>query len=345
MAFRSTTPADHTAIAALLARGFHMPPGNWFENERAQAWKYWDPREGWEGSRSFVMESGGKMLAHGCVWPMPVVDLNQAWKGIYLIDWVADPGAPAGVGIALLQKVLKLGDAICAIGGSAETRAIMPRIGFKPYNDMWFAARPLRSMRQMSTHQHRNWKLPARLLRNSFWNWRAPHAPPRGWTTKRCRPRDLPSELWPQPAVDLAVGARAAATFEYLLASPWARFEFFEIRRDERPFGYFCLAFAVGQARVADIWINSRDPGDWSAAYLLAVEEARRHPDAAEITAVASVEWARQGMVNAGFRIFETLPVTFLGSGAFPGESKNFYLQMIDADFSFLHSGEPEYRT
>jgi hypothetical protein len=346
MNFRATSEADHEAIAALLTRVFQAGPDNLFYSRQHQSWKYWQPRSGWEGSRSFVLEQDRKLLAHGCVWPLPIRGADRAWNGIYLIDWAADPAAPAGVGIALLRRIAALGDAVCAIGGSEMTRAIMPKIGFRPYNEMWFGARPLRPLRQAATHQSRDWKLPARLVRNAVRAWLPPARPPQGWSAAPCPAEEIPEHLWPQPQAELAVGARQPGLFRYLQKSPWADFAFFQVSRNGALAGYFCLSFAVGQARIADLWLPSRSPGDWAAAYLLAIGRAKqRWSNAAEITASSAVPWGQEALALAGFRIFAQDPITFYGAHGFPGTSQRFHLQMVDADFCFLHTGAAEYRT
>jgi len=346
MIFRPTTETDHPAIADLLTRSFRMRPGNLFHSLPHQRWKYWQPRADWTGPRSYVFENEGKLLAHGCVWPMPVEGPERRWNAIYLIDWGTDPSAPAGTGIALLRRIAALTDAICAIGGSEMTRAIMPKIGFRSYNDFSMAARPLRPLRQFATHQNRGWKLPARVVRNALWSAWPRSTAPRGWKAVACRPDEIPESLWPQPDAALATPERTAVLFAYLAESPWAQYAQFRLERDGVPAGYLCLSFAAGQARVADVWLPSRDPDDWRVAYVLAIAEARRlWSDAAEIVASCSVAWGLEGLTRAGFRVIARDPITFYGLNGFPGNSSSFHLQMIDADFSFLHTGEIEYRT
>jgi Acetyltransferase (GNAT) domain len=346
MNFRATTEADHEAIAELMTRVFGNESAALYHSRPHQYWKYWQPRAGWSEPRSYVLENGGKMLAHGCVWPMPVATRDRKWKGIYLIDWAADPAAPAGIGIVLLRRVAELGDAICAIGGSEMTRAIMPKIGFRAFNEMWTGARPLRPMAQILTHQSRNWKLAARLVRNTAWRWNPWPAPPRGWSAEATTARQIPAELWPRPDSDFAVGSRDAEVFDYLAQSPWAKCALFRLDRDRAPAGYFCLTLAGRQARVADLWLTSRSAEDWAAALLVAAREARRlWREAAEITASASLPWSQEGLKLAGFRAISKDAILFYSRDGFAGEATRFHLQMLDSDFSFLHGVGEEYRT
>ena len=341
--FRATTPADHPRVADLLARVFHLAPDHPMRNESLQHWKYWQPHPWWDGSRSYVLERDGVLAAHGSIWPMRLRAGDRDWRGIFLTDWAAAPAEPAGVGIALLRRIAALTEVVCAIGGTEMTQAIMPKIGFRPFNEMWFGVRPLRPFLQARTHPFRNWKLPARWLRNTAWSLWPPAPVPPGWSTVACAPRDIPDSLWPGPGPDLTVGGRDARLLEYYQESPWAASVFRGAVRNGELAGYFCLTFPAGQARVADLWTPSRSPEDWRALYALALAEARRNPEAVEITAVHSTPWGQQALLGAGFRIPEKHPILFCGANDFLAGRNSIHMQMIDADFGFVRGSRPEY--
>jgi hypothetical protein len=342
--FRQATPDDFEPIAELSSRVFQLPAENPFRNRAYQHWKYWRPHPDWDGSRSYVIERDGRLVAHGCTWPMHFRSAARDWRGQFLIDWVADP-AVAGIGIVLLKRTASLVEGVCAIGGSEMTRVIMPKFGFRPYNEAWFFARPLRPLLQIRTHQFRNWKLPLRLARNTVHRYWPPLPGADGWSFTECAPSAIPETIWPKPGPGLLVGIRHAALFDYLLECPAVRFRFFQLSRASRPAGYCCLASVHHQTRIADLWVDSEKQEDWTAAYATAFQAALRDPEAAEILTMSSLPVARQALLACGMRVLEKIPMLFYGTAEFLAAGTSFHMQMIDSDFACMHENGPEYRT
>jgi hypothetical protein len=340
--FRATTPADFEQIAELGTRAFEIEPANPFYDRDYQHWKYWKPHPDWDGSRSYVIDRDGKMAAHGCTWPMRFETVSRQWRGQYLIDWAAD-ASTAGVGILLLRRTAALVDGVCAIGGSAMTRAIMPKIGFRPFNAMWFMVRPLHPLLQIRTHQFRNWKLPLRLARNTMWRYWPPIPAAPGWAVVNCAPEDIPESLWPQPAGSSVVCGRSAGQFDFLLQCPAVRFSFHGLSRQGKLAGYFCLAVTQRQVRIVDLWTPSNTIEDWTAAYAGALRTALRVPGAAEAVTASSFPLGQQALLHCGFRVLETAPVSLYGSKEFLSCGESFHIQMVDSDFSFVHGNRTEY--
>ncbi|MBI3680696.1 MAG: hypothetical protein HY235_09895 [Acidobacteria bacterium] len=342
--FRPASPGDFEAIADLTTRVFRLSPDNPFRDRAYQHWKYWRQHPDWGGSRSYVIELGGRIVAHGCTWPMRLLSAAREWKGQFLIDWVADPETP-GAGISLLKRTANLVDGVCAIGGSEMTRAILPKFGFRPYNEAWFFARPLRPFLQTRTHQFNNWKLPLRWARNTWWRWWPPLPPGREWRAIEQAPGALGEHLWPKPSPDSLIGVRHAALFEYLLACPAVKFRFYQLARQDRPCGYCCLSLVHHQVRIADLWVESKEEDDWKAAYRAAFEAALLDPEAAEVITMSSMPLARKALLGCGFRLLDKIPIAFFGTKEFLAAGTAFHLQMIDSDFSSMHGTGPEYRT
>jgi hypothetical protein len=340
--FRETTPNDFEAIAELCTRVFQIPPSNPFYDRDYQYWKYWKPHPDWTGSRSYVLERLGVLSAHGCTWPMRLQSSSRLWRGQYLIDWAADASA-VGAGVLLMRRTAQLVDAVGAIGGSAMTQAILPKMGFRPFNSMWFLVRPLHPLLQFRTHQFRNWKLPIRLARNAFWCSWPPLPAARGWSVVSCSPKDISEDLWPQSSGSLVVCGRSAEQFDFLLQCPAVKFSFHGLARRDELMGYFCLALTNCQVRIVDLWIRTTAPEDWTAAYAMAVRAASRVPGAAEAVTVSSMAQSQQALIRCGFRITGKFPVTFYGSKEFLECAEAFHLQMIDSDCSFVHGSRVEY--
>src|SRR5579863_3890231 len=95
--FRATTPSDARAISELLTAVFGPSGDNAGSSQKAMSWKYWSPHPFWEGSRSYVVESEGRILAHGAVVPQWARWNGNRFRWFHLIDWAATPDVP-GVG-------------------------------------------------------------------------------------------------------------------------------------------------------------------------------------------------------------------------------------------------------
>jgi hypothetical protein len=140
------------------------------------------------------------------------------------------------------------------------------------------------------------------------------------------------------------MGARDAAMFDHLLACPAVKSRFYRLSHEGKERGYFCLSFVSNEARIADLWAHGNED-DWTCAYGLALREALCDPEAAEIETVASSPVECAALARCGFRTYDRYPIEMLGSKAFLERSQSFHLQMVDADFAFVHESYPEYRT
>src|SRR5579864_1265322 len=123
--FRATTPADASAIAAFLQRIFEAGPAEPIVDPRMMEWKYWRERPGWQGSRSYVLERAGEIIAHGAAWPSNI--MPAAIPSFFLIDWAASADSP-GAGVSLMKHMTKIVPVIFLFGGTEialKTRTAM----------------------------------------------------------------------------------------------------------------------------------------------------------------------------------------------------------------------------
>jgi hypothetical protein len=115
--------------------------------------------------------------------------------------------------------------------------------------------------------------------------------------------------------------------------------EFHTVECEGSPRGYFLLAHAPGQCRIADFYVDSDDPADLRILLQLAVREAARHPEATEVITIASDPLAAQALVACGFHPRGASEIRVLPSKgvAIPDQPVRF--QMIDNDAAWLHAG------
>lgn len=294
-------------------------------------WKYWDRRDDWQEPRAYVLERDGAITAHAGLWPLVIGDA----RGVHMIDWASAPESP-GAGLLLVQKLAAMFDFIIAIGGSDMTRTILPAYGFAEYTRQWTAARPLRPLRQILTHQHRNWKLLPRFLRNTKW---APGSlDVTDWKAEEIAPKDVPDNAYFAP--------RSVAFFEYLLRCPAARLHFYSLRNAKGQQGHLILSVLHNQARLAGMWLRNMRPENARAAYTLAQKEARKLKGVNEFVAAGSGEVSECGAREAGLRFMrETTPVFLLNKKKNLILPPDFQFQLVEYDGFILDTGNVSYWT
>jgi hypothetical protein len=335
--FQPTTVGESAALSDFLVRKLRLNAAASLVAENHMEWKYWSFRDDWAGSRSFTARHDGAIVAHAAAWPVRVRVPGQVVSAVHLIDWAADPEYP-GAGVWLLRQIGATVRLMIATGGSETARRILPVIGFRPYGELDWFARPVRPLGQALTSAEGSWRRPARLVRNTFWCASPPLSLPRGWSAPPLAPEEVPERLWPQPSPEMAVTARDASLYRYFVDSPSARHVLFGLEKGRELVGYFCLAFTPHVARIADLWLPSANVDDWCAGFRTAAVLAAREKDVYEVSAWASTPLGKEGLCHAGFRLRERSSVSVFGDARLL-EGRKLHVQMLDCDASFL-SGE-----
>jgi hypothetical protein len=306
-------------------------------------WKFFAPRPGRDGDRSFTIRQAGRIAAHACVWPTGFCLPRGRTKSCHLLDWAADPAVP-GAGVTLYQHLMQLTDFVMAIGGSAQARRVLPKIGFRRYSQLEYYARVVRPWRQYRTRPRssafREW---LRLGRNLAWslsplpraagNWSAaPVSSAGAWLDK------LVSHCQPSIA---SWGLRSAEMVNYLLACPAAACRLFSLQRDNVACGYFVLNQVGGQFRVVDLVVNSDAQADWRNACRLAFRTAAAASDCCEVVYAVSLPWLGEILRECGFQRRNIRPVLVFDPQRVLADAPPLHLQMVDSDAFFLH--DPSY--
>jgi hypothetical protein len=338
-------PASESSRIENFMRGIFKPSGDAvFLSPQHMYWKYWEPHPAWTGSRSYgFRDDSGSIVAHACAWPFGLRTTEATIPGVHPIDWAASPHA-RGAGADLLRQVRAMREISCCTGGTDIALAVVRKSGYQSAATMRIFARPLRPFRQALTHQRRDWKLPARLLRNVAWIARPPRVAA-GWVAEPVLPGAIPGAVLPLAAPGWAVAIRSAALFEFMLKCPTARHRIWLVRRGGEPRGYFVLSFVPGQARVVDAWVASPDAEAWRTIYALAIQAALEEGSTAEITTGATLLQACEGALACGFRPYGQIDVMLYDPGAKLAGLKHIHLQMLDNDLDFLHDNRVEYAT
>ena len=340
--FRSTTVADESAILAVLQEAFGMPSASPMLDSRHLHWKYWEPHEGWRGSRSYVLTKDERIVAHAAVVPATCAWGTNRIDILHVVDWAARPDA-RGAGAAMMQHLGKLADAIFTSNGSTMAFQLLPFMGFKEstttVTDYVRPVRPWLYLRELGTHV--SWRLAARCLRNAFWAVRAPSG-----TRDTRRAREISAEElataripWPMPKYGSAVLQRPSSVMSYWLRCPAVPMKLYAVETGSNVEGYFVLAFAPGQARIVDCWLDCDAPSGWDALVSLAVEQARRHAEVAEVTATSSEPLLTHALERCGFHARFSRPLFVRAASGVRLPDVAIRAQMLDSDAAYLHNG------
>ncbi|MGH8227123.1 MAG: hypothetical protein ACREU3_04325 [Steroidobacteraceae bacterium] len=335
---RASEPEDAAAIAALMSDAGLRPN----VDPQHLYWKYWQEREDWPGSRSYVLTDGNNLLAHGALVPAYCSCEPGRLRIVHMIDWAARRSEP-GAGVTLMKYIGNLADGLLGIGGSAATLKIMPLLGYRPYGLVTGYVRPLHPLRLLSGVAEANWKVLPRVARSALWRLTAPR-PVRGeWRAQRIAAGEVGqiASVLPTRGREFDLLERTEALMRHTLACPIVPVELYALERSGRLQGYFLLTYAPGQARLVDSWVASDEAADWRALIQCAVLEASRNGGAAELVTWANDSLLAQSLIECGFRARLTLPVYLRATtpGVAPGLLR---VQMLDNDAAYLREGRPE---
>lgn len=310
----SAEPADRKSLIEFLLAAFGLGPEAPFVAPDLIRWKYDDQRPDWSGPRSFVWKDGDAIVAHACMCPVTYSLPSGDVLGSYLIDWGAARKS-AGAGVALLRSLGRKCDALFAVGGSPDTCAILPKLGYRHIGDLRLYVRVLRPWLQSRTDPfRRGWKAPFRLARSFVWSRKEAPAPGPQWWSKPVPGFDASVEplFEARSRSPYACTRRTPALMNYYLRCPAAIWSVALVLHESNPRGWYVLARVGGQCRIADIWVDSDNAADWTAAYALAGRAAALDPQVCELVASASISPAIEAAALAGFRFRRADPIFVL---------------------------------
>jgi hypothetical protein len=102
---RATDHEDFPALSKFLVRAYRFEPSDFHFDPRLLKWKYLYPRAGWQGSRSYLFERSGEIVAHGGICPVSFrLPTGRIVSGHVIVDWAADSRMP-GLGVDDVPQV------------------------------------------------------------------------------------------------------------------------------------------------------------------------------------------------------------------------------------------------
>jgi hypothetical protein len=321
-----------------------MPPTSPATAADFLRWKYFSPRPGWDGPRSYLLESGESIAAHAAAWPLTLIAPTGRHSAYNFIDWAADPSRQ-GSGVSILQRMARLADVAIVLGGSTMAQRILPAAGFKPSSVVRGFARPLRPLAQLALSWRWNWKAPARLARNVLRSLAPPLRPVAGWSLERVHPHDLAAILGErdQCCDGVAKFSRTPEMLKYYFECPIVESQAFLLRHDGREHGYCVVSNASHQARIVDAWVRSDTVEEWRALFGLCLLRAVECAGAYELVTATTSHSAALALKASGFIPRGSSPLTYRSLPGVDLAAEPVFMQMIDCDAAFRNEGTPHF--
>jgi hypothetical protein len=334
MTLRPVEPKDLPDVSRFLVRTYQVDAASNLSDTAFLEWKYLIPRPGSVGSRSFVLEKEGKIVAHGGICPasfrLPSGNLVSA---ITIMDWAADPAFP-GAGITLFSKLMKLADTVFIVGGSPATRQILPHIGFRPVGEALTFARWVRPWKEFRTRAVTGRSL-LRLAHGLTTSMRQAPYVQRLNVQPATQFDDSLRPLLENRELLMTTCQRTISDLNYLLQCPAGPVKGYLLLESGDLRGYFILGRALWEARLLDVFVNSGNLEEWRHAYAAATSIATADPDVCRIRAVATTPLHGEALRGSGYwkQFKEPImihdPRGFL-AGAFPAS-----FQLFDGDAGY----------
>ena len=342
--FAPIPESEQHAVAELLLATFNADAQALSFRSDVLRWKYFSPHPHWQGTRSYGVKHADQLVAHGGVWPLVLRTHARNVNAIHLVDGAANKGVP-GSGILLVRKFAQMADVLLTIGGSSDTRTILPKLGYRRVNNLKYYARVVRPWRQFVTTPQHNWKAPLRLLRNTLWSLRS-HRTPEAWKAVRISQfEDSQQNLLGNSCDKVLRAWRTTCGLNYMLSCPAAEFSAYLMLEDQKQRGYFIVAKLGGQARIVEIRLNAEDEQSWLAAAKLASHVAAQDPTTCEVVVATSEADIAAAFEQRGFRLRRSDPIYCYDPNGVLADASPLGLSMLDGDACFLTDPEHPYLT
>jgi hypothetical protein len=234
-----------------------------------------------------------------------------------------------------MRQALRSADIAIGVGGTADSQALLPKLGFQLSGGMYVHARTVRPWKRRGPgNVSSRVKVAARALRDTASGIGRLPARPAGWSSGPVDDelsvlRDF--DYW-QSSTSAVHSVQSRDSLRYLLRCPQVNARLSTISRDGRLCGYFMLNTIEGQCRIVDIRLQSDQSGDWYSAYALAMLAAIDDETTSEVVVETSLPGVGAILSQCGLRFRREKPV-FLADRAERGlHGLPLLLQLTDFD-------------
>ncbi len=298
---RPTEYNDLSALAKFLVRVYKFAPSDHHADPPFLEWKYLRSTHDRPGSRSYLLEKDGEIVAHCGICPVTFqLPDGTTVNSVTMMDWAAAPSAP-GVGVRLFRNLMEAAPTSFVIGGAPATRLIVPRIGFRPAGEASVYTAWLRPWREFRTRPLTG-RSSLRLLHGFTHPIRNRHQTNAGWEFSPIAFFD--ESILPLLSVTKRTWAfcqRTLADLNHLLQCPHLKMQGFLLKRQGKLVGYFVIGKVEWEARLLDLVLDSNQPEDWNLACAAVTEAARLDPQVCRIRAQATFPVLQDALAWNGY--------------------------------------------
>lgn len=284
------------------------------------AWKYWQTWPGFDGSRSFVLENGGQLIAHAAVLPLCISRDGTTHQLLQLLDWAAAP-EHVGAGVTLLKNLAARCAGMVNVRGSDATQRILRPLGYRSLGSTMRYARRLPHDSERAS-QPTDPSYSVKRYSSNF-DGAAAH----------------PLALVSSSDVEI-VPLRSLELMQALCRCPSAAMSYFELWSASRLVGCFLLCQTPGQQRLVDAWAQSLPA--WRALLCAAKAEAAADPNARELVCQTNDPTQQSALLTAGFSEAGEDRLHVLCDERLVPRGARLRHQLVDSDLAYLHHGQPE---
>ena len=338
-AIRPTEPDDLPALSRFLTEGFHAPADADFAAVDVLRWKYFDPRGGADGPRSYLALDEGEIIGHVGLCPARFQGPGLPPEGVstvHMIDWFsARPGS--SIGAYLMLRAHRGTETQYGFGGSQAGRSVIDRGGYQLVARVPVYQKVLRPGYRLRAGGPR--KL-ARWLRDlARMVLRRGRRPGR---TIELRPVD---DFGPEvePVLDAyrsraVFTSRDPALLNHVLRYPRPCLSGWRLVDEGRLAGFAVLSLVrqgkTHVGKVVDCVLDDPDPALWHAAIDALTGELRRQ-GADVALGFGSTPWMARALEAAGYRPLHDLEFRLRDKGGLVPRQAPFHLTPLEADYAY----------
>lgn len=299
---------DLPAVAAFLKRVFGEGAAN-VADANALRWKYLQPGPSWDGSRAYLVEQDGEIVAHAGLIPATFLSPGRPpVTSLVVVDWAADPKVP-GVGVAIYANLIRKAETAFLVGGVDVTREIVPKLGFRQFTEAKVYARWVRPWREFFQRE-KSVRAVQRLGHAMVHALRFTSLKPDGWTAAATSAFDsrIDTAIAFRPTERTTFG-RTLASLNHMLGCPLSPMRGYLLEANGRVRGYAIVSFIGWEARLVDVNIDSEHAPDWVAAYGAVATTVSKNPRVCRIRAMSAISQQRRALEQNGFWVNQDEPL------------------------------------
>jgi hypothetical protein len=304
---------DIPELGQFLINGFGVPATSSYFSHEVLSWKYFDGPAGPSGDSvcSLVARSAGKIIAHIGICFRQFVSGDGATPvpTMHAIDWLGSAEHP-GTGSILMLEAFATCKTQFAVGGSAQSQTLFPRLGFEPRGRVARFRRVLSPFHRLRTTGQRRFRKWAGTTKDAAAAWRA--------RLQACtQSGQMTVELRSVPAFTAEIdGLRRQSSrrivacrhdhllLNYLLRYPLSGFSAWTIHTSERMIGFALLKITphgrIQLGKIVDCWLDTDEPSYWQAA-VAALSDRLRTLSADDVTCYAIHPSLHTALLQNGF--------------------------------------------